>query len=518
MNRVFAYLSIPLVAGLISPIAVFSAASAQESEPAFFPCSSEQEVEEGVVADQTLASDPSSFTDIANTFNHTYWDYLFMYNGPTYFRIVTTDIEVIDLNYSGIDCSLRLYKTGHCSESDALMRIPNLNSSNQILILDAGATYFLALSTSIPGSHFFSIAPERVESSMANIGEYVIHLSSEQSNFFGSSISVERFQLSQTASVGTEPSILSRGLLSKAAELSDTLNFGYDINEDKRKVVANTGYSHYSAIARAQNSWYEYDGFNYAQNSSSFSGSFVTEDTVFTCSHPFLRKWDIDPDLNVKVFRSKLCVLDATFSPGASNYSLSSGQLWYSDYGQYAVRDVYIPLRRATLLHGSGVTYTIEDDWAICLTDNIYQGNFTHSTFGLSVPTFSSLSFAQCAGYPGLHNVPDNNPRIWMWDFSPSEQNIYSANSNSSYFQSDDMYMNGGSSGSPLFRSYSYIENGSLIRKAYQFGVEVANSKTDNDPPSEYDFTFDCSYFVKNTHFEMNLYHVLEGTGNEIEA
>ena len=105
-----------------------------------------------------------------------------------------------------------------------------------------------------------------------------------------------------------------------------------------------------------------------------------------------------------------------------------------------------------------------------------------------------------------------------MWDSSPSEQEIHSVSGRSDIFESHDIFANGGSSGSPLFRSYSYIENGTLKRKAYHFGVAVTIHATNHKPSSEYAFDFDYSRFTKNTHFALNLYHVLEDTGNEIEA
>jgi V8-like Glu-specific endopeptidase len=480
----------------------------------FLTCSAEVELEPEEGAEMALESDPSSYTTI-NSFGQSYYGYLFMYGGPTYFKISTTDVEVIDLNYSGVGCSLSLYKAGHCNLDDAIMSISSLTASNQILVLDANTTYFIALSTAMPGSHYFSITPTQLSSTTPNLSEYVVHLSSDFFNYFGSSLSVERYQLSQTSSVETECSIMNRGVYSVADELSETLNFGYDITLDNRQVVSNTGYSHYSAIASGANVPRYWNGTNYIPDGKGFSGSFVSETTVLTCAHVFAEKTVKYVD-DLPFFYSTISARNASFFPGESNYNLPSGSYSTSDYGWYDVTDVYLPLSYVLSQHGPSYSDegTAGNDWAICLTTVSEQGSYTHSSLGIKVPTFSSFNLMECAGYPGLLVTPDDEDRTWMWTTVPPRRGVETHPTYPGLFVSDDLYSNGGSSGSPLFYAYSFIENGVLKRKTYQYGV-LSGSLVNYHP---WPYVFGYTTFTKNTHFMLNLYHVLEGTENEVYA
>lgn len=397
------------------------------------------------------------------------------------------------------------------------MNVANIASSNQLVCLDVGITYYLEFQTSIAGIHSFSLSPELLGDSLTDREQYVVHLQDASGSAFGSTISVEKYDLSLTSSTETPSQIYTSGMLTCSDELSSTLHFNYDINVDTRQVITNTAFNYISSMALSENEKLYQDkfGLDFGSNygGAASSASFVSEDIVVTCAHTFLghTEYDSDNDGDKDFHISTLSMKNHLFYPGASNYGQTNSSNYHSQFGTYRASHTYLPLSYI-LAHSAGTSLsTTGNDWAICLTEQTEVGSLPHSYFGLYTPSQSSYSNAQEMGYPGLQAVPDSYRRRWMWSTVPFANTISTHAIETDVFESTTLFTNPGSSGSPVFIYNAYIQNGQLIQKARQIGVHSAGSSSGKVYPIE----FLGSFKAKVNHFMVNLLWEIGGFNDE---
>ncbi len=410
------------------------------------------------------------------------------------------------LSYFGPDASIRIFYSNYFSDSDYLVSYPHVLDAKDCYLFETNADYIIELSPySIGYPTNYSLCLNKLSTeSFTNHQKYVMHQTFDSSSNLGYHYEVLYFDVSEDSSTGTKSSIKNYGTAQYLGALNSNTYFyspsEYSV-EDNRKLVVDTGYDEYNAIAYGRNTAvYNSTNGGYQNGYFRFSGTFVSETTVVSCAHSMY------PSKNETISGSTRTIStgmnkELYFYPGRNDYSGHS----YDYYGLYKVVDVYSSV--SYVLQFSEKDYSTEDcanyDWSICLTEPQSVGSREHSYMGIS--NFSSSSdsypFARCAGYPALAKTSSASYNYSLWASVPEENDVTIVGN---HISSSDVVISGGNSGGPLYLKTTTVQNGQVVKHAVLLGI-VSSVYTPADSTTGRQI-FEASYFCRSTSLIVNIY------------
>lgn len=424
-----------------------------------------------------------------------------------YFSYHNQERVYASLTYSGPDASIRIFYSNYFSDSDYLVSYPHILDAKDCYLFETNADYIIELSPysiGYPTNYFLCLNKLSVES-LTNHQKYVMHQTFDSSSNLGYHYEVLYFDVSEDSSAGTKSSIKNYG----TAQYLDALNSNnyfyspseYSI-EDNRKLVVDTGYDEYNAIAYGRNTAvYNSANGGYQNGYFRFSGTFVSETAVVSCAHsmyPSKSETISGIPRTVSTGMNK----ELYFYPGRNDYSGHS----YDYYGLYKAVDVYSSVSYVLQFSKNGYSTEacVNYDWSICLTEPQSVGSREHSYMGISNFSASSDSypFARCAGYPALAKTSSTPYNYSLWASVPEENDVTIVDNR---IFSSDIVVSGGNSGGPLYLKTTTVQNGQVVKRAVLLGV-VSGVYIPPADPTTGKQNFGASHFCRSTSLIVNIY------------
>lgn len=410
-------------------------------------------------------------SQVNGTFNYPYQ--------TIYYRFLSTQRQYAKLNFSGPNAKLKIYYSNYFASSDYLTYASILQDAFDCYYFDCNAEYIIELTSyviSYPTSFSFRIS--QLDLSMPNYMKYVFHQTMDSSSNVGFHYRVEYFDVDSINYSSTNYYINSYSSSTNYASVIDNSTYWfYDPHTysftDCRRVVTDTGFDEYSAIASCTGYRY-FNNYSNSTHSKSgrFTSTFISDSVVLKASHCIFST----------TYNSSTGAIEATglaksivLSPGVNDYSSTDY------YGDYNVDSIYAPIGYILVNYGSNpdsLSFT-DFDWAVCLTSIYTSGTRVHSYLGLITVSFAQNFWpnARSAGYPVIpyDHWPDDEEYLFdrtMWASYPLENDIYCPNS--TRYNSEEISTSGGNSGGPLYFKNVTVQNGIVVKPTYVFGVMSA--------------------------------------------
>ncbi len=423
-----------------------------------------------------------------------------------YFSYHNQERIYANLNYSGSDASIRIFYSNYFSDSDYLVSYPHILDAKDCYLFETNADYIIELSPySIGSPTNYSLCLNKLSTeSLTNHQKYVMHQTFDSSSNLGYHYEVLYFDVSEDSSTGTNSSIKNYGTAQYLDALSSNTYFyspsEYSI-EDNRRLVVDTGYDEYNAIAYGRNTAvYNSANDGYQNGYFRFSGTFVSETAVVSCAHSMY------PSKSETISGSTRTVStgmnkELYFYPGRNDYSGHS----YDYYGLYKTVDVYSSV--SYVLQFSDKDHSTSAcanyDWSICLTEPQSIGSREHSYMGISnFSSSASYPFARCAGYPALVKTSSTSYNYSLWATVPEENDVAIVGN---HISSSDIVISGGNSGGPLYLKTTAVQNGQVVKRAVLLGI-VSSVYIPLASPTTGKQNFGLSYFCRSTSLIVNIY------------
>ena len=364
----------------------------------------------------------------------TYVSSYYYYHGQKiYYRFYCQIRQCIRFNYSGPNASLRIFYSNFFTDSDCVTSVQNINNAVDCYLFDQDVEYIIELST----YNISSMTPFHFQmttltlSTLSNHTKYVFHQVFDFSNNVGYHYEIQYFDVSETTYTGINCELHSYSSSTSYADEIDSYHWFYDPNTysfaDNRRVVVDTGFDEYSAIAFSEGSA-AYNSYTqgYSNSYLNFTGTFVSESLLVSCAHSIFPHLNNDDEEMVCTGELRYCY----FWPGINNYT-------YSDYyGKYIATELYASISYVLQFYMNN-EYTFDCakyDWSIVKTLKIENGIRTHSCMGLSgfsYPTnLDCWSYARSAGYPNLKSHPNDGALYLrtLWASYPLENDVVIVN------------------------------------------------------------------------------------------